>query len=188
MKQFLLSLTIFMFFAACRNEQEPIEKTGAVQLLPSVAAYNSDATSDTSTAAAPLLTVAKADNRPTKIIYITRETKYVPEKATRPVIQDPVPTLPAPNSGGRNDGSTTAQQGQGGVNTGETTVPPIPQPEKKKGWSNAAKGAVIGAGTGAIGGAIISKKKGMGAVIGGVVGAAGGYIIGKNIDKKNAGK
>ncbi|MEO6639252.1 MAG: YMGG-like glycine zipper-containing protein [Ginsengibacter sp.] len=55
----------------------------------------------------------------------------------------------------------------------------------KKGWSSAAKGAVIGGGVGAIGGAIISKKKPVkGAIIGGVAGAAGGYIIGKDIDKK----
>lgn len=56
---------------------------------------------------------------------------------------------------------------------------------KKKGWSKAAKGAVIGAGTGAAAGAIISKKKGKGAIIGGIIGATGGYIIGKGKDKKD---
>ena len=57
--------------------------------------------------------------------------------------------------------------------------------EKKKGWDNATKGAVIGGAAGAVGGAIISnKKKGLGAVIGGVVGAATGYTIGKDMDKK----
>jgi outer membrane lipoprotein SlyB len=45
-------------------------------------------------------------------------------------------------------------------------------------------GAAIGGVAGAVGGAIISKKKGLGAVVGGVVGAAGGYIIGKGMDKK----
>lgn len=55
---------------------------------------------------------------------------------------------------------------------------------KKKGWSNRAKGAVIGGATGAIAGAIISKHKGTGAVVGGLAGAAGGYIIGNEIDKK----
>src|SRR5215212_5144528 len=43
----------------------------------------------------------------------------------------------------------------------------------KKGWSKAAKGTVIGAGTGAVLGAVISKKKGKGAVIGGILGAGG---------------
>lgn len=55
---------------------------------------------------------------------------------------------------------------------------------QKKGWSNRAKGAVIGGAAGAVGGAIISKKKGTGAVIGGLAGAAGGYIIGNEKDKK----
>jgi len=44
---------------------------------------------------------------------------------------------------------------------------------------------VIGGVGGAIGGAIISKKKGTGAVVGGVIGAAGGYIIGRSKDKKD---
>lgn len=54
----------------------------------------------------------------------------------------------------------------------------------KKGWSNRAKGAVIGGAAGAVGGAIISKHKGKGAIIGGLAGAAGGYIIGNEKDKK----
>ncbi|MEO7962133.1 MAG: YMGG-like glycine zipper-containing protein [Ginsengibacter sp.] len=72
------------------------------------------------------------------------------------------------------------------TNTTTTSSSTTQTAAKKQGWSSAAKGAVIGAGAGAIGGAIISKKKPVkGAVIGGVVGAAGGYIIGKDIDKKN---
>lgn len=58
-------------------------------------------------------------------------------------------------------------------------------PAKKKGWSQAAKGAVIGAGAGALGGVIIDKKKGRGAIIGGVVGAGTGYIIGRGQDRKS---
>lgn len=56
---------------------------------------------------------------------------------------------------------------------------------KKKGWSNAAKGAAIGAGTGAVAGAIINKRnRAVGAVVGGVVGAGVGYGIGKAKDNK----
>lgn len=65
-------------------------------------------------------------------------------------------------------------------NTGGTAVP-----AKKKGWSQAAKGAVIGAGAGALGGVIIDKKKGRGAIIGGVVGAGTGYLIGRGQDRKS---
>lgn len=53
---------------------------------------------------------------------------------------------------------------------------------KKKGWSNTAKGAVIGAGVGAATGAIISKKKGQGAIIGGLAGAGIGAGTGAIID------
>lgn len=60
---------------------------------------------------------------------------------------------------------------------------------KKKGWSSTAKGAVIGAGAGAITGAAVSKKKGQGAIIGGLAGAAVGAGTGAIIDdgkkKKN---
>lgn len=56
---------------------------------------------------------------------------------------------------------------------------------KKKGWSDAAKGAAIGGAAGAIGGAVINgKNRGAGAVIGAVIGAAGGYVIGRKMDKK----
>lgn len=61
------------------------------------------------------------------------------------------------------------------------------QPERvpqKKGWSSAAKGAVIGAGAGAVTGILVDKKDVRGAVIGGVVGAGTGYAIGRAHDRK----
>jgi hypothetical protein len=59
-----------------------------------------------------------------------------------------------------------------------------PAAAKKKGWSNTAKGAVIGAGVGAITGAAVSKKKGEGAIIGGLGGAAVGAGTGAIIDSE----
>lgn len=57
--------------------------------------------------------------------------------------------------------------------------------EKRKGWSPQAKGAVIGAGTGAAAGAIIHKRnRVVGGVVGGVAGGAVGYGVGKIIDNK----
>jgi hypothetical protein len=65
------------------------------------------------------------------------------------------------------------------------TATPAPAPQKK-GWSNKAKGAVIGGVVGAGAGAVISKeKKVQGAIIGAVLGAAGGYGVGAILDKKN---
>ncbi len=66
-----------------------------------------------------------------------------------------------------------------------TSAETSPEPAKKKGWSNAAKGAVIGSGTGAVAGAVIDKNhRVQGAVIGAAVGAGAGYLIGKHKDKK----
>lgn len=58
------------------------------------------------------------------------------------------------------------------------------QSKEEKKMSNTAKGALIGAGAGAITGAAVSKKKGKGAVVGGIIGAGTGAIAGKIIDKK----
>jgi hypothetical protein len=63
---------------------------------------------------------------------------------------------------------------------------PAVQPAKKKGWSKAAKGTVIGAGAGAAAGAIIVKNnRALGAVIGGVLGGGVGYGVGRSMDKKD---
>lgn len=57
---------------------------------------------------------------------------------------------------------------------------------RKKGWSKAAKGAVIGGGSGAVIGAVVNKKnRAAGAVIGGAVGAGAGYGVGRSLDKKD---
>ncbi len=65
--------------------------------------------------------------------------------------------------------------------TGSGTASEAPA---KKGWSDAAKGTAIGAGAGAIAGALLDKNHAQGALIGGVVGAAGGYTIGRAKDRK----
>ena len=64
-------------------------------------------------------------------------------------------------------------------------APVIPPPPRKKGWSDKAKGAVIGMGAGAITGALLDKNKGAGALIGGVAGGAAGLGAGAILDKKN---
>lgn len=61
---------------------------------------------------------------------------------------------------------------------------PVAAAPKRKKWSGAAKGAVIGAGVGAVTGAIIDKKHGEGAIIGGLAGAAVGAGTGAVIDGK----
>ena len=63
----------------------------------------------------------------------------------------------------------------------KTPVEPA-EPAKKKGWSKAAKGAVIGAAAGAI---IVKNNRALGAAIGGVLGGGAGYGIGRSMDKKD---
>lgn len=70
----------------------------------------------------------------------------------------------------------------GGTNTTNTTTTTVTK--QKKGWSNKAKGAVIGAGVGAITGAMVDKKKGEGAVVGGLLGAGAGLGVGAILDGK----
>ena len=59
-------------------------------------------------------------------------------------------------------------------------------PAKRKRWSKAAKGAVIGGVGGGVAGAVINKKnRAVGAVVGGILGAGGGYVIGRGMDKRD---
>jgi hypothetical protein len=69
-------------------------------------------------------------------------------------------------------------------NSPATTTTSTRDAHDRPGWSNKAKGAVIGGVVGAATGAAVSDKKGKGAIIGGVVGAAGGYGVGAILDKK----
>ncbi len=78
-----------------------------------------------------------------------------------------------------------AEQNEAASHPSANQTSEAPAPAKKKGWSEAAKGTVIGAGAGAIGGALIDKKHGRGAIIGGVVGAGAGYLIGRDKDRKS---
>ena len=65
-------------------------------------------------------------------------------------------------------------------------APAQAQTQPKKKVSPQAKGAIIGAGSGAILGGVIHKRnRVVGGVVGGVAGAGAGYAIGKHIDNKN---
>lgn len=55
--------------------------------------------------------------------------------------------------------------------------------KRKKGWNHTAKGAVVGAGTGAVTGAIINKKRAEGAIVGTLIGAGVGAGTGALVDR-----
>ncbi len=78
--------------------------------------------------------------------------------------------------------STAGKTTTGTMNSSTTNEAKV---VKKKGWSKAAKYAVIGTAAGAVTGAIINKKSPVkGAVIGGIILGGGGYIFGRSKDKK----
>jgi Glycine zipper 2TM domain len=73
--------------------------------------------------------------------------------------------------------------------TSENMESTTSQPAKKKGLSHTAKGAIVGAGTGAITGAIINhddrvKGAAIGTIIGAGIGAGTGLIVDKSVKKK----
>ena len=85
----------------------------------------------------------------------------------------------------RSGTNTVYSSGASYSNGAYATPDPVVTTPAKRGWSAKAKGAVIGAGAGAVGGAIINKKnRGAGAVIGGLGGAAIGTGVGAIIDRK----
>lgn len=76
---------------------------------------------------------------------------------------------------------SSARRSSGSSSAGSGTTA-----SRKRGWSSAAKGAVIGGVAGAAGGAIINRKnRALGGVVGGILGAGAGYGIGRGIDKRN---
>lgn len=130
----------------------------------------------------------------TRIIYRDRPAKSQPVARYSKPRTYGTPATPSREATSRNDVPSGVGSGEStgsgtGVGTGVGNEPvvsaPAPEVKKKEGWSKAAKGTAIGAGSGAVLGAIISKKKGTGAIIGGVIGAAGGYVLGRSQDKKD---
>lgn len=113
------------------------------------------------------------------------DTKHHPTRSTQPATNPTVASGGGGSSAPTNTG--TAQQGTTATNDG--TVAGTEEAKKKKGLNNAAKGAIIGLGTGAAAGAVLNKEnRGKGAVIGGVVGAVGGAVGGAVLDKRKAKK
>lgn len=109
-------------------------------------------------------------NQQRQIDSLENETTYVSSKN---------------HSGAVNASSSNASTPNAYNSSGRSSVPttPVGYTKKKKGLGTPAKGAIIGAGVGAITGAIVSKKKGQGAIIGGVLGAGAGAGTGVIIDR-----
>ena len=181
MKKLLIICTAASIFAACNNDQKTdLETTKDVVITDTSGMYNNNASTDVGNDAANQAHSATADIPPVTKRTQTRTT-YVDRAPRTPVRSNTSQKSPQTQNTGTtaNTGNTTT------AGTGTTTTNPATT-QKKEGWSNSTKGAVIGGVGGAIAGAVISKKKGKGAVVGGVLGAAGGYILGRKKDKNQA--
>jgi hypothetical protein len=109
------------------------------------------------------------------------------EIVNNPMAQDQLaaaaPVSAAAGATSRRTSSSTRRSSGGGSTASSSSTSTAQQ---KKGWSKAAKGAVIGGVAGGAAGAIINKRNRVaGGVIGGVIGAAAGYGIGRAKDKKD---
>mgnify|MGYP006331840599 CR=1 FL=1 len=185
MKKVLLSLAIITGLASCKSGKEDLATEK--QMLPvNPVGFSGSVLTDTAKIIAPVAAPEEEViiyKKRKKVIYID-EPVVVKQPTVTPVPAEtsatpPIATQPTVPSTGTdtNTGSGNTDANTGTAGTGETE-------KKKKGWSNAAKGAVIGGVGGAVAGAVINgKNRGKGAVIGGVIGAAGGYILGKKKDK-----
>jgi hypothetical protein len=91
------------------------------------------------------------------------------------------------NSGSSSSGSGNYDNGSsynsGSASYDNNYAQPVQQ-QQKKGWNSKVKGSVIGAGAGAIAGALIDRKKGRGAILGGLLGGGAGLGIGALLDKR----
>jgi Glycine zipper len=166
MKQILSALSIALVMTACTSN-------------PSADTTKSATTVDTSGLAefqafkqqAAMMKMYEMQNMNAGVAAVAPQTRTTTTYASAPVRRTSRPRY--------SSRSNDYQSGSMSSSTGNTA-------KAKRGWSKAAKGAVIGGATGAAAGAIINKKnRAVGAVIGGVVGAGGGYVIGRGMDKRD---
>jgi hypothetical protein len=182
MKNTILFVMIAAFFAACNSQPQTLQAT------------NTPTVNTADTAGLHEYQMYKQQKELSQII----ETEGINDGMNSFASNTPAPVYasaprerivyvnnPAPAR--RTAARSTTRRSSGGGYSRQGTVARSSQsiPARRKGWSKAAKGTAIGGASGAVLGAIVSKKKVKGAIIGGVVGAAGGYILGRSMDKRD---
>jgi hypothetical protein len=198
MKTSIIAIAVASIFAACNGKPETTKTTNNVVQTDTSNISSQAAANDNSelietkgvpdtiidTDGAKYARVGSDEVKSKAPAVASRKTSA--SKTTKRSTARSSGTARARNRSNSGSGSGSSNSGSGSVESGSGTEGSTAgTTEKKEGWSKAAKGTVIGAGTGAVTGAIISKKKGKGAVIGGLIGAGGGYIIGRKKDKKD---
>ena len=191
MKRILPFFSIALVMAACNSVPNNLSAETAAAAQQQAQTYNPD------TVGLSQFQQWKAQNELADVndYGAVQYAAAVPEKkavAKAPAYKKSKPA-PAPKASSNSSESSSSKSNSGvssSTNDGAGTMSSESGNEakqaEKKGWSKAAKGAVIGGVAGAAGGAIINKKNPVvGAVIGGVIGAGGGYTIGRTMDKKD---
>jgi len=182
MKKLILSFaTASLFFTACNTKEKQTAAAQRVKqaTMDSMAYANKQQhTIDSLRALTNATSLEAAVDGPAMTPIGAPGTKAPTRKKITRVNTEAGVNTPANPSTAQTQGQTANSEGSA---SGTKTV----APEKKKGLNNAAKGAIIGLGTGAAAGAIIGKEnRGKGAVVGGIVGAIGGAVGGAVIDKR----
>jgi hypothetical protein len=192
MKRLLPILSIAAVMAACNTNPDKIAATNsaaAVQQAPvnrldtagfaefqSIKAMNELAPVEEPVQKVQLAAVPVKKAAVAPVRKVSRNVASAPKP-----VKSPRSTSEASSSSSSSTVSTGTEDGAVSSGAGE-----VAKTSEKKGWSKAAKGAVIGGVTGAAAGAILNKQnRAVGAVIGGVIGAGGGYVLGRGMDKKD---
>jgi outer membrane lipoprotein SlyB len=156
MKKIILIVAVAASFAACKNKSGPGYDTSRYMLVDTTGMVVSTPATDVMKSAGVTATRTMEANK----IPLTTSTSTENARTTSNAV------YPA------NTSTTT------------TTTTTSTVPKRDKGWSSAAKGTVIGAGTGAVVGAIATHSV-KGAIIGTVLGGGAGYLIGRHKDRKS---
>jgi hypothetical protein len=196
MKKIMTVVTVALAFVACNrnNAEKESEKQAEIQsamnsAVDSVNAINYRERLIDSMNRASEATAANnkgAESIKTRPHHGTKKNPETPVTGTK--------TEPAKTGSPVGTNTTVASnpETRGAENNTVSTEPastpkdePVAEEKKKKGLNNAAKGAIIGAGAGAVGGAILNKEnRGKGAIIGGAVGAGAGAVTGVILDRR----
>lgn len=167
MKKILSILTVAVIFTACKSKTDSTLSTSKNMVLV-----------DTTGLSQSNVLTDVGNNK-----YVINDKAVTTPVTNKPVVVKPVAASPQKTTTVNNSGSNNSGGGSGNNTPATTAEAPVKQ---DKGWSDAAKGTAIGAGSGAVLGAVIAKDdRGKGAVIGSVIGAGAGYIIGRHRDKKS---
>ena len=167
MKKILSIFTIAVIFTACKSKTDSTLSTSKNMVLV-----------DTTGLSKSNVLTDVGNNK-----YVINDKGITTPVTNKPIVVKPVATSPQKTTTVNNSGSGNSGGGSGNNTSNTTAEAPVKQ---DKGWSDAAKGTAIGAGSGAVLGAVVAKNdRGKGAVIGSVIGAGAGYIIGRSRDKKS---